>query len=542
MDMDTREYLPISAVAEVLFCPRNFFYRAVEGAEETNHHMLEGRFQDERRNERRTRSEDGRVQTRQVSLSSDALGLRGVLDVLEAAEGELYPVEFKKGRAEHRLNDDVQVCLQGLLLEEATGRDVAYGYVYYVASAERRQVFLDESLRETALQALAAARAIREAGEPPPLAAVPEAKCQGCALAERCMPEESAFLTGAQAAPRRPTPGSNLGRTLYLDVPGAALRKRQGRLIIEADGQTLKDVPLSAVDQVVISQAASLSSAALSALSDLGIPLYLMGHGRVRSWLQPSWNKNVPLRRAQYRFVESDTQSLAVAREIVRGKILNQRTFLQRGNRERKIDRIQGVVERLDGLAAAAKEAEDKDSLRGLEGLAGRLYFSGFAQLLRAGEGFDFASRNRRPPRDPVNALLSYAYSLLTKDCINAIIRAGLDPYLGLYHCERYGRPALALDLMEEFRAIVADSVVLNVINRGIIKADEFEPVFDGIQLKDGGRKRFFGAYQTRIREEAVHPVFGYRVNYLRLMEIQARYLGKVMQGEWLTYEAFRAR
>jgi CRISPR-associated protein Cas1 len=181
----------------------------------------------------------------------------------------------------------------------------------------------------------------------------------------------------------------------------------------------------------------------------------------------------------------------------------------------------------------------------GLEGQAASLYFGQFGRMLRAagpGRPFDFRTRNRRPPRDPVNALLSFAYAILCKDCFSAACTVGFDPYQGFFHAGRHGKPSLALDLMEEFRSVIADSVVLTLINNGILTDRDFLVWRDACQLTDGGRKRFFETYESRKATEVLHPTFGYRMSYGRMLEVQARMLAACVRGDIPRYIGFTVR
>ena len=187
----------------------------------------------------------------------------------------------------------------------------------------------------------------------------------------------------------------------------------------------------------------------------------------------------------------------------------------------------------------------DLGVLLGLEGQAAALYFANFGRMLKArapGAAFDFTARNRRPPRDPVNCLLSFAYAILAKDCFSAACTVGFDPYMGFYHVGRHGRPSLALDLMEEFRPVIADSVVLNLINNGMLTAGDFLTWRDACQLTDAGREVFFRAYEQRKATEVTHPVFGYRMSYGRMLEVQARMLAAYVRGELPRYVGFTVR
>jgi CRISPR-associated protein Cas1 len=200
-------------------------------------------------------------------------------------------------------------------------------------------------------------------------------------------------------------------------------------------------------------------------------------------------------------------------------------------------------------MAEHAERAKNLEELLGIEGNAARIYFGDFAGMIKCEDedrpapfDFEFAGRNRRPPRDPVNALLSLAYGLLAKDLTIACYAVGFDPYMGFYHQLRFGRPALALDLMEPFRPLIADSAVLSAINTGMVKRGDFVRAGPGVALKPAGRKAFFRAYELRMDTLVTHPIFEYRVSYRRLLEIQTRLLARVLEGEIEGYPVFVTR
>ncbi|MGI6365395.1 MAG: CRISPR-associated endonuclease Cas4g/Cas1g [Bacillota bacterium] len=538
--MNDQLMLPVSAVAELLYCPRNFYYRMIEGAEETNVHLTSGKVEEERRDAYAKIQRDDYVQFRRVHLASPDLGLSGILDIVEEKDGNLYPVEFKTGQVKDKLADAVQLCCQAMLLEEQLGRDIEKGYIHYTGSKRRKLIWLDQQLRETARQAIADAKRLVQSTDIP--APVADARCNGCSLAQRCLGEELKTLKG-EAKPRRPLPGINLGRTLYVDTPGTYLRKRNERVVVTKDNDTLADVPLTDIDQVVVANGVNASVSLLNSLLNKGIPTYFItGSGRVMGWLNPSWNRNILLRQDQYRRSEDEDWKLTIAKNIITGKVSNMRTMLKRYSRSIADESLEASIRQITSIATKVPSVDNIDTLRGYEGNASRSYFGVFNILLKEKADFNFESRNRRPPRDPVNALLSFGYAMLTKDVTSALMQAGLDPYLGLYHVAHYGRPALALDLMEEFRCIIVDSVVLRCINNGIIGKDDFEGYFGGVLLKEAGRKKFFSAYQNRLSQTITHPIFEYTLPYRRIIELQARFLAKVMRGELNEYRAFVVR
>ena len=235
------------------------------------------------------------------------------------------------------------------------------------------------------------------------------------------------------------------------------------------------------------------------------------------------------------------------------GKIRNQRVMLMRNHINPPAD----ALHELKVLIRKAEHTERADALLGIEGNAARIYFQHFAGMLKPGDepldpgaalgqpprfAFNFLRRNRRPPRDPVNAMLSLAYALLAKDLTVTAAAVGFDPYLGFYHLPRPGRPALALDLMEPFRPLIADSTVISAINNRMVYPEHFIPAGQGVAMTEPGRKAFFRAYELRMDQLVTHPLFDYRVSYRRLLEIQTRLLARVVSGELTTYPAFVTR
>lgn len=537
----TNYKLPISAVAEILYCPRNFYYRVVEQADDYNHHILEGRLQEEKRDERNSQWREDRKQSRKIFLDSKYYNIAGTLDTVEEKDGLIYPVEYKKGSLRENPNDDVQVCCQALLLEEYLKNDISKGYVFYVNSATRRIVTLSPELRELTLQTIEYGhKIIEEQILPEP---VNDHRCNGCSLVERCLPQETAFITKGTVKPKKPVPTANLGRVLYVDTPGAYLKKKDGRILLTKDKEMIKDIPLNAVDQVVLIGRVNISTPLLQELVKRSIPVHFgTTYGNYLGWLNPVLSKNSLLRLAQARIVDDNAKSLELAKAFIKGKLANMRTFLMRYNRSLHNEELKVVIDQLNKIIKKVERATDKQEILGYEGNGSKEYFKVIDKLLKNDVDFYFMGRNRRPPRDPINAMLSYGYSLLTKEIINELMRVGLDPYLGFFHSNIYGRPALALDLMEEFRTIIVDSAVLTAINTGMIGRDDFELSFERCQMSEKGRKALFQAYRNRINEEITHPIFGYKLSYRRIIELQARFLAKVLTKEIDTYQPFFVR
>ncbi|MGQ9558315.1 MAG: type I-D CRISPR-associated endonuclease Cas1d [Desulfurispora sp.] len=318
---------------------------------------------------------------------------------------------------------------------------------------------------------------------------------------------------------------------LYLMEQGAVVRKVDQRVVVELEGRTVQDIPLIKIDQVVIFGRVTVTAAATAMFLEHGIEVvYLTAYGKFLGRLQPPAPKNCLLRVAQYRASLDGAASAWLARCFVRGKIKNMLYVLQRSRREgAAIDEI--FIQEIKKALKALEGAADVDAVRGVEGVASAVYFKAFGEMIK--KDFSFAGRVKRPPTDPVNSLLSLGYTLLAKDMTSAVNTVGLDPYMGFLHRQRYGRTSLALDLMEEFRPVIVDTLVLACLNKGIIKPDDFSQEIGGaVYLKDEARKKFLVQYETKKNSEIRHPVFNYQASYRRCMDLQARLLAKCLTGE----------
>ncbi len=331
--------------------------------------------------------------------------------------------------------------------------------------------------------------------------------------------------------------------TLYVTQQDTVLRKTDERLKVTQKGATLLDVPMLKVSQVVIFGRVTVTASTLQTLLEHHIPVcYLSEHGRYVGRFEPSLSKNSLLRSAQYRAAFDATVTLTLAQQMVRGKLSNMRVFLQRANRGVDDPAVAQAVDQLKTHLAAVESARSLDYLRGLEGAGSAVYFGVFDNLLKP-SGMRFEKRVRRPPTDPVNALLSFGYALLANDIQSAVNTVGFDPYQGYLHVEHYGRPSLALDLMEEFRPLIVDSVVLTCINKRILGPEDFHVELGQVhRLTDAARRKFLMQYEERKNTEIHHPIFEYKVTYQRCFELQARLLAKRLKGEIAEYPPFITR
>jgi CRISPR-associated exonuclease Cas4/CRISPR-associated protein Cas1 len=378
---------------------------------------------------------------------------------------------------------------------------------------------------------------------PPPLVDSP--KCTRCSLAGICLPDEVAFFRRG-LAPRPLNPSADTALPLYVQEPGARVSKSGEVLVIETKEQTA-EVPVGDVSELVLHGPVSLSTPALGALLRAEVPVtYASTGGWVLGHTVSTGHKNVGVRIAQYRAAFDDRRCLAFARSLVAAKIRNSRVFFRRNFKTGNEAERDAALEALARLADRALHAPGEAELLGIEGEAAARYFRLFATMFgeaaRDFPEFAFEKRTRRPPADPVNAMISFGYTLLARTWLTVLSAVGFDPYLGFYHKPRFGRPALALDLMEPFRPILADSAVIQAINNGEVKADGFIAAGPAVNLKPHARRAFIAAYERRLDQEVTHPAFGYRVSMRRLLEVQARLLARHLGGEIDEYPHYLVR
>ena len=536
-------------------------------------------------------------EARSVWLSSERLGITAKIDVVDVEAGRVVPVEYKRGKAPDLpegawLPQRAQVCAQVLLLREH-GFECERGEIYFAADRRRVPITIDDGLRHATLDAVHRARTLTAAGRVPPPPR-DSAKCDGCSLVAICLPDEVTLLKGLDlgddaledpaetqpsdrpswlepddgpswldsddltrpravdpwsspdpvAAPRvlrRLHPARDERIPLYVQTQGARVTL-DGELLAVMASRRLVEARLPGTSQVSLFGNVQVTSQALRELLDRNIPVCFFSYGGwFRGRTRSHGSKNIELRIAQHRAADDPALCLRVARGMVQAKILNCRTLLRRN----APGLPEEVLVQLRHLARKALEAESLESLLGIEGTAAREYFGAFTGMLKGGAAsgaFDIDGRNRRPPRDPINALLSFAYSLLCKDLVVVLDAVGLEPLLGFFHQPRYGRPALALDLMEELRPLLADSVVLGALNNAVVQERDFVEAAGSVGLGPAARKRFISAYERRMDQLVTHPVFGYRISYRRVLEVQARLLGRMLLGEIDEYPSFRTR
>ncbi len=550
MQENVPDLVPARMLNEYAYCPRLAWLEWVAGEWADSADTVDGRVV-----HRAVDKEEGRLgepddeehddefvaRARSVTMSAPIERLIAKMDVVEQQGAKAWPVDTKRGEMPDVPGgvwepEQVQVCAQVLILRE-NGYSSDRGFVYFAGSRHRVEVYASDELVAKTRRLVAELRVSAEQPEPPPpLEDSP--KCRRCSLVGICLPDETRALSGEAsdlepADVRRLVPGRDDAQPLYLNTQGISLGKQAGEFVVRAKGRPVDRVRMGETSQVCLFGNVQITTQALQECFRRDLPVLFFSYG---GWFQGMTTglgaRNVDLRRAQYDHAADSARCLSAARRLVADKIRNCRVLLRRNHR----GGCDTVLRRLRRHAGEADGARTMATLLGIEGTAAREYFAELAGMFRRHEAtpdqFLFEQRNRRPPRDPVNAMLSFAYAMLVKDWTVTLASVGLDPYIGVYHQPRFGRPALALDMMEPFRPLVADSTVIWVVNNGVLGLGDFVQKGGGCALKPEARKKFVLAYEQRMDALITHPVFDYRISYRRVLEVQARLLARVFMKE----------
>jgi CRISPR-associated protein Cas1 len=590
--LEAQPPLPIRRLHNFIYCPRLFYFQWVENIFQENADTVAGSHvhrnvdaPSKLDNPKELGLPEG-AKLRSLRLESETLGLIGVVDIVEGGPDGAEIIDYKKGSARRdsegervaKEPDAMQVAAHALLLAEH-GVKAVRGAIYYAADKRRVPVEFTEELFGKVRQAITDARQVAGSGHcPAPLKNDP--RCLYCSAYPICLPNESLWWARARAkaepepqlrfpfgAPTEdalrekileamefaaestgkepptlqpPRPDRDDGEVLVVQKAGAQIGISGEELVVKVKDEVVRKLPGQQVRAIYLYGAVQLTAQAISTCLELGIDVaYFSPAGRYLGALCGLPASGVDARRGQYRLFELPGVRLQLAREVIRAKIHNQRVMLMR-NGEVPERVLQLMIHFRDATASARELTE----LLGIEGNAAALYFEQFDSMLKKREDwkFDWRGRNRRPPRDPVNALLSLGYSMLAKELTGVCHAVGLDPFLGFMHQPRYGRPALALDLMEEFRPLVADSVAISLVNRGELGPEDFIRSANGTFLNDRGRKVFWEAWFRRLDTEVSHPEFAYKMAYRRMLDVQARQLWRYVRGEAAGYHGFTTR
>ncbi len=551
------DLLPARMLNEYVYCPRLFYLEYVQGEFEESKDTVEGRFVHRRVDLEKGNLPESKetggyddIHATSVLLSAPETGIIARIDLIEGNGKFVSPVEYKKGKQPpqpHKIwdSDRIQIAAQAIILKE-NGYLCDQGTIYYSSSKQRITVKIDDEIINWAKTKIDEARALTSLSNPPP-PLVDSPKCVRCSLVSICLPDETNSLMidgndGKAAEIRRLYPARQDQLPFYVQEQGATISKNGDELIVRKDEEPIGRVRLLDLSSVSIMGNIQISTQAVRELCDRGIPVcYFSTGGWFIGITSGIGSKNVELRLRQYKAAADDVKSLVLAKRFIEGKIRNSRTILRRNSKTKQVAALKKLQEIIDSVVTTKNQQE----LLGLEGFAGRIYYQHFADMLKP-QGdkveFGFEGRNRRPPTDPVNAILSYVYSMLSKDFTVSLMKTGFDPYLGFFHKFKYGKPSLALDLMEEFRPIVGDSVAISLINSGEIDSSDFIRRGKAVTLNPSGRRKTIIAYERRLEDLVNHPVFGYSISYRRVFDVQSRLLSRFLSHEIEDYPIFTTR
>jgi CRISPR-associated protein Cas1 len=528
----------VMALHALAYCPRLFYLEEVEEIRVADASIFAGR-------ELHAGLEsDEESEAVSIEVTSETLGLTGKVDAVKRRDGGYIPYEHKRGKparasdgtAEAWPSDRVQVAAYALLLEEAFGQPIAEGRIRYHAANVTVRVPIDDAARAELREAIATARRLRESVERPPIAAN-ERLCARCSLAPVCLPEEVRQERDPEHDPVRLFPPDRDGATLHVVSQGAHVGRSGDSIVIKPrDGPESKH-PSRAVDTLLLHGFAQASTQALRLCVENGIGVHWLTTTGYHTASLVATAGQVQRRIRQYHALTDEATCLRLARALTLAKVEGQHRYLLRATRAADAARRQLVPQLSaiqDALKAAAKAA-DRDSLRGHEGTAAVHYFHGLRALLgeQVPETLRAATRNRRPPLDRFNALLSFGYGLVHTAVMRAVLAVGLEPALGFFHTPRSAAYPLVLDLMELFRVPLWDLVVVGSLNRGQWDPDaDFAVSPAKVWLSEPGRKKAIELFEARLQESWKHPVLNYSLSYMRTIELEARLLEKEWTGE----------
>lgn len=548
MSMETLSdpLIRVMALHALAYCERLFYLEEVEEIRIADAAVYAGR-----RLHEELAADEGEIVS--LVLESESLGLRGKVDCLRRRDGRLIPYEHKRGRSakgadgpEAWPSDRIQACAYALLLEEHTGVPIEEARIRYHASNVTVRVSVDETARAEVHKAIARARELRQSVERPPVTEN-DRLCLRCSLAPVCLPEEERLAKDESWEPLRLFPQDRERQTIHVTAQGARIGRGGETLTVTDTEGNKQTFPIREIGEIVVHGYAQVSTQALHlcASQEIGIHWVTNG-GRYIGGLAAGAGP-VQRRIRQFEALRDPGPAFRLARRLVIARTSSQLGFLLRATRgkERTHSGVDAAIQGVRNALRLASHAEGIDALRGHEGDAGRHYFAALPALLRddLDERFCFQGRNRRPPQDRLNALLSFGYALLYRDVLQAILAVGLEPAFGFLHRPRSTAHPLALDLMELFRVPLWDMPLVASVNRLQWDADgDFTCAGKQVWLSDQGRKKAIEIYERRKEDQWKHPITGYSLSYARLIELEARLLEKEWTGEPGLFARMRLR
>jgi CRISP-associated protein Cas1 len=533
-----QETIRVSALHALAYCPRLFYLEEVEELYTQDAAVFAGR----RLHVELEKQED--EDWDELFLESDVLGLRGKVDALRTRDGQTIPYEHKRGKAARDSknqpqaweSDRIQILAYAYLLESSLGITIPEGRIRYHADNVLIHVPLDEKGKEDVREAIARAIELRASPLRPPVTEN-ERLCTRCSLAPVCLPEEARLAHDREWQPVRLFPKDDDRQVVHILEPGTCVGRTGEQIKISKRDRPVETIPAKQIGQVVLHSFSQISTQALHFCTQQGIGVHFVSGGGRYIGSFDTRQGSIQRRIKQYEALSNSERCLELAKQLVTCRAQGQRKFLMRGQRgiETGSEALQAAIASMKIMLKKVPMAQSIDSLLGIEGNLAALYFQALPSLLvkSVPRELRFDGRNRRPPKDRFNALLSFGYALLLKDVVNGILTVGLEPALGFYHQPRTQAPPLGLDLLEIFRVPLVDLPIVGSINRGQWNAkDDFEVRGEQVWLNDAGRKKFIDLYERRKQESWKHPVLGYSLTYRRLFELEVRLLEKEWMGE----------
>ncbi|MBM3223470.1 MAG: type I-MYXAN CRISPR-associated endonuclease Cas1 [Candidatus Tectomicrobia bacterium] len=547
--IEDTEPLRVMSLHALAYCERLFYLEEVEEIRLADERVFAGR----RLHAEIEREEDD-AESLTLTLESARWELRGKVDCLRRRDGQLIPYEHKRGRAARTQNgtpeawpsDRVQLTAYTVLLEEHSGRAIPEGRLRYHADNVTVRVPIDEDARTALARSITRARELQASVERPPVT-TNERLCVRCSLAPVCLPEEARLPQQPEHQTLRLFPADDERRVLHILTQGARVGRKGDRLEVSAKDEAPSAYPVHEIGQVVLHGFSQITTQALRlcAEQEVGVHWVTTGGRYMGSWA--SGAGPVQRRIRQYKALTDHDTCLHLARRLTEARVRGQLSVLLRTAREthRVTEGVTTAISTIRKLLRPMARAESLHSLRGYEGSIAAQYFGALPDLIspEVGPLLKPDGRNRRPPRDRCNALLSFGYALLHKDILNAILVVGLDPALGFYHQPRSQAHPLALDLLELFRVPLVDIPVLASINRRQWDIHEdFQIAGQQVWLSETGKKKFIQIYERRKADQWKHPVIGHSLSYARLIELEVRLLEKEWMGEGGLFARMRLR
>ncbi|WP_019500461.1 type I-MYXAN CRISPR-associated endonuclease Cas4/Cas1 [Pseudanabaena sp. PCC 6802] len=533
-----QDTIRVSALHALAYCPRLFYLEEVEELYTQDAAVFAGR----RLHVELEKQED--EDWEELFLESAELGLRGKVDALRTRDRQTIPYEHKRGKAARDdrkqpqawESDRLQILAYACLMESALGIPIQEGRIRYHADNVLVRVPLDDAGRAEVRAAIARARELRISPYRPPVTAN-ERLCARCSLAPVCLPEEARLAHDRAWQPVRLFPKDDDRDIVHVLEAGTSVGRTGEQLKISRRDRPVEIVPARQIAQVVLHSFSQISTQALHFCAHQGIGVHFVSGGGRYVGSFDSRQGSIQRRIRQYGALSDSAKCLELARKLVACRGQGQRKFLMRGQRgmARVPEGLEKAIAHMKTLLKQVTQAPSLESLLGLEGNLAAAYFGAIPYLLGADvpPEMRFDGRNRRPPKDRFNALLSFGYALLLKDVMSAILTVGLEPALGFYHQPRTQAPPLALDLLEIFRVPLVDLPIVGSINRGQWNVrEDFDVRGEQVWLSDAGRRKSIDLYEKRKEESWKHPALGYSLTYRRLFELEVRLLEKEWCGE----------